>query len=112
MKNYQVKITPQASGQILEYALYIQNELCNPQAAQKFLEDIRNAVNNTLDRVFSRHPLTEEEPWHSEEMRMAVVRGYLIYFWVDEETDTVHVIAVIYEKRDQAEQLSKIDMKD
>lgn len=43
---------------------------------------------------------------------MAVVRGYLIYFWVDEETDTVHVIAVIYEKRDQAEQLSKIDMKD
>lgn len=46
MKNYQVKITPQASGQILEYALYIQNELYNPQAAQKFLEDIRNAVNN------------------------------------------------------------------
>lgn len=111
MKNYQVKITPQASGQILEYALYIQNELCNPQAAQKFLEDIRNAVNN-LNQSPSRHPLTEEEPWHSEEMRMAVVRGYLIYFWVDEETDTVHVIAVIYEKRDQAEQLSKIDMKD
>nr|WP_106790158.1 type II toxin-antitoxin system RelE/ParE family toxin [Massilistercora timonensis] len=111
MKKYQVKITPQANGQILEYALYIQNELCNPQAAQKFLEDMRNAINN-LDQSPSRHSLTEEEPWHGEEIRRAVVRGYLVYFWVDEERDTVHVIAVIYEKRDQAEQLSKIDMKD
>lgn len=45
-------------------------------------------------------------------IRMAVVRGYLVYFWVDDETDTVHVIAVIYEKRDQAEQLSKINIED
>ena len=36
----------------------------------------------------------------------------LVYFWVDDETDTVHVIAVIYEKRDQAEQLSKINIED
>lgn len=111
MKKYQVKVTLQANEQLLEYALYIQNELYNPQAAQKFLEDIHNAVDN-LDHSPNRHPLTEEEPWHSMGIRMAVVRGYLVYFWVDDETDTVHVIAVIYEKRDQAEQLSKINIED
>ena len=80
MKKYQVKITSQANGQILEYALYIQNEFCNPQAAKKFLEDIRNAVNN-LNQSPNRHPLTEEEPWHSEEVRKAVVRGYSEDIW-------------------------------
>lgn len=37
MKKYQVKVTLQANEQLLEYALYIQNELYNPQAAKKFL---------------------------------------------------------------------------
>ena len=111
MKKDQVMGTLQANEQLLASARYSQNELYNPQAAKKILEDMRNAVDN-LEHSPNRHPLTEEEPWHSMGIRRAVVRGYLVYFWVDDETDTGHVIAVIYEKRDQAEQLLKINIED
>ena len=102
MKQYTVMLTKQASNQILEYAAYIQNELLNPQAARKF------AVAG-LDTMPQRHPLLEEEPWRNQGVRKMVVRGYLVYFWVEEQTATVHIIAVIYGRRDQLAQLLKMD---
>lgn len=38
-----------------------------------------------------------------------VARGYLVYFWVEEQMETVHVVAVIYGRRDQLAQLLKMD---
>lgn len=65
MKQYTVMLTKQASNQILEYAAYIQNELLNPQAARKFVKDLREAVAG-LDTMPQRHPLLEEEPWRNQ----------------------------------------------
>lgn len=33
------------------------------------------------------------------------VKNYYIYFWVNDDTKEVNIIAVIYVRRDQAEQL-------
>ena len=108
MKQYTVMLTKQASNQILEYAAYIQNELLNPQAARKFVKDLREAVAG-LDTMPQRHPLLEEEPWRNQGVRKMVARGYLVYFWVEEQMETVHVVAVIYGRRDQLAQLLKMD---
>ncbi len=40
-----------------------------------------------------------------------VVRGYLIYYWIDHETETVHVTGIVYGKRNQAEQLAVMDLE-
>lgn len=53
-------LTKQASDQILEYAAYIQNETINPQAARKFVKDLREAVAG-LDTMPQRHRLLEEK---------------------------------------------------
>lgn len=110
MKQYTVMLTKQASHQILEYVSYIQNELLNPQAARKLVKDLREAVAG-LDTMPQRYPLLEEEPWRSQSIRKMVVRGYLIYFWTEEQTTTVHVVAVIYGRRDQFAQLLKMDLE-
>lgn len=109
MKQYTVMLTTQASNQILEYASYIQNELLNPQAAKKFVKDLREAIAG-LDTMPQRHPLLEEEPWRSQGVRKMIVRGYLVYFWINEQTAVVQVIAVIYGQRDQLAQLLKMDL--
>lgn len=36
------------------------------------------------------------------------VKNYLIYFWVDQENLRVQVVAVVYAKRNQAEQLAGV----
>lgn len=36
------------------------------------------------------------------------VKNYYIYFWVEEETKTVHIISVIYTRMDQDKQLKEI----
>lgn len=79
MRRYTVRLTKQASNQILEYAAYIRNELLNPQAARKFVKELHEAVAG-LDTMPQRHPLLEEEPWHSQGVRKMVARGYLVYF--------------------------------
>ena len=109
MKQYTVMLTTQASNQILEYASYIQNELLNPQAARKFVKDLREAIAG-LDTMPQRHPQLEEEPWRSQGVRKIIVRGYLVYFWINEQTAMVHVVAVIYGRRDQFAQLLKMDL--
>lgn len=47
-----------------------------------------------------------------QEIRKAVVKNFLSYFWVDDENRKVQVIAVIYAKREQLEQLKKSNITD
>lgn len=110
MKQYKVRLTTQASGHILDYAEYIQNELFNPQAARRFVKDIRAEV-NSLSQMPQRNPLVEEEPWHSMGIYKLMVRGYLVYYWIDDETEVVHITGVVYGKRNQINQLADMDFE-
>lgn len=110
MKQYQVRMTVQAEENILEYAEYIMTELLNPQTAVKFVEDMRLAV-KSLSFMPQRNPLVDEEPWRKMGIYKMVVRGYIIYYWVDNEMETVHVTGVVYGKRNQEEQLTAMDFE-
>lgn len=110
MKQYEVRSTIQANEHVLDYAEYIQNELFNPQAARKFVNDIRAAV-KSLSQMPQRNPLTEEEPWRSMGIHKMVVGGYIVYYWIEEDAGVVHVTGVVYGKRNQIEQLADIDFE-
>ena len=110
MKQYKVKVTIQASKHILEYAKYIRNELLNQQAARNFVDRIGVAIKSLCDMPY-RNPLVDEEPWRSKGIHKMIVRGYIIYYWVEEESEVVHVTGVIYEKMNQIDQLMDIDFE-
>ena len=71
------------------------------------LDTLENVI-SSLDMLPNRVPLTEEEPWHSQGIHKLSVKNYLVYFWVNEETKTVHVIGIIYARRDQRHALSNL----
>lgn len=110
MRRYTVRMTEQAEKHVLEYAEYIKYDLMNPQAAIRFVDDIRTAV-NSLIQMPQRNPLLEDGPWPNVELHKMMVRGYVIYYWIEDASKTVHVTGVIYGKRDQAEQLASIDLQ-
>ena len=104
---FQVKITPYALGQLQEIKGYISTSLQVPNTAKRWLANIKKEL-ATLSQLPARFPLAEEEPWHSQGVHKMSVGNHLVYYWIDEDTRTVWIIAVIYGRRDQKEQLSYI----
>lgn len=56
--------------------------------------------------------MIDEEPWRAEGIRKIVVNKFIVYYWIDKDKKKVQVTAVIYEKRDQIEQLKNMLMHD
>lgn len=103
---YFVKVTEQAQEQLRSIADYIALDCQAPDAALRLLELLENKI-TALAQFPHRIALTEEEPWHSYGVHKMPVKNFLIYFWIDEDACKVQVIAVVYNKRDQIDQLSK-----
>ena len=109
-KTYTVKITSQAEEQIQEIMHYIINDLKAPDAALHLLDALEDSF-TSLAHYPQRVVLVDEEPWHTNKVHRLPVKNFLVYFWIDEESLKVQVIAVIYDKRDQLYHLSKMDME-
>lgn len=109
-KMYQVEITKYAQKQVKDIARYVKIKLKNPDAATKLLVDLKTKI-LSLGNMPHRIPLTDEETWRSEGVRRMPVKNYLVYFWIDEEKRYVYVAAVIYNKREQKQQLFEMKME-
>ena len=107
---YEVRITLQAQAHLREIRDYIAQKLLAPEAAKSTVQRL-GTVMASLSQMPKRVPLIEEEPWHSEGVRVRAVRNFLIYFWVNEAKKTVQIIAVIYARRDQTSVLSQLDLQ-
>ncbi len=102
---YEVKISKQAERQLKEIFQYISYILQAPGTAEKMLDLLEKEI-LSLSSFPNRIPLTQDEPWHSQGVHKMVVKNYLVYFWVDENIQTVHITAVVYGRRDQKQLLT------
>lgn len=107
-EEYNVIITPEAQSDMLGIVLYIARDLGVPQAAKSLEQAFRLRI-SSLSSMPKRIKTVEEQPWKDRGVRRTLVRKYYIYYVVDDETRTVHVIAVIFAGRDQEQQLTDRD---
>ena len=108
---YEVKITTQAQEQMVEIIDYISHELFAPDAANNLLDKMEENI-LALSEFPERYQLIDEEPWRTEGIRKIVVNRFIVYYWIDKDKKKVQVTAVIYEKRNQIEQLKNMLMHD
>lgn len=77
-----------------------------------FLKSLNEVFNGSgimsLQTMPYRVKLIDEQPWGKLGFRKIRVKNYYIYFWIDENRKEVHILAVIYVRRDQAKQLEKL----
>lgn len=109
-KEYSVRIAPAAQTQLSELIRYITQVLQAPQAALHLLNQIDREI-QSLSHFPMRFPCLEDEPWHSMGIRKMPVKSVLVYYFADELTAAVHVIAVINGRRDQLSQLSLLEIE-
>ena len=105
---YKVKITPFAVSQLAETVKYISDVLLVPETAAKWLDVLQSSI-KSFSSMPNRFPLTEEQPWREKGIRKLNVKGFLVYYLVDEERKTVTVTAVVYGRRDQIGALKELD---
>ena len=85
---------------------YISFTLLVPDAAKNIVERIMITV-RTLESMPERNPLYKEEPWHSQGVRFVPVRNYLVFYTINNKTETVSVSRIMFGGRDISHQLDE-----
>lgn len=111
MKNrYKVQITKYALMQLEEIRNYIANELLASQAAYNLLLEMKKMA-ASLESMPERNPLVDIKKWRDQGIRKTIVKNFIIYYWTDEERQTVYITLIVYEKRNQLMELGKMKLE-
>lgn len=104
--NYDVQITEEADADlrgIFEHIAYKLRSLTNATGQLDRLE----AAIYSLDQMPERYALYQKEPWHSRGLRKLPVDNYLVFYVPIKETNTVHIVRVLYGGQDVEAQLNE-----
>ena len=105
--DYTVKVEPSALLQLEEIVKYISDVLLVPETTKKWLDEMEEAI-SSLDVFPFRFALIEDEPWKSNGVRKMAIKGFMVYYVIEEEKKLISVIAVVYGRRDQITALKEI----
>ena len=104
---YSVKLTPHAIVQIQETIGYISNVLLVPETAKVWSDYLQKEI-AALSTMPERFSVVDEEPWQSRGYRKKPVKNFIVYYYVENESKTVWVTAVVYGQRDQLHALKNM----
>ena len=92
---YKVKLTNNAIAQLKDAVGYISKILLEPEVARRWSDRIKKEI-LTLDNMPLRYPLVDAEPWRTEGIHKMAVENFIVYYWVNEDTTTVWITAIVY----------------
>jgi len=98
LEKYNVIIETPAISDIDGIFDYIANVLKEPRIAERICCSIESAV-FSLRKSPLWYSVIEWEPFFSKEIRKMPAENYLIFFTVDKELHEVHVLRVMYNRR-------------
>ena len=107
---YTIRIMKPAQIEMQEIYRYITGELSNPNAAERLILDIDDAI-RSLKTDPMRFALVPDKYLSSKGVRKVLVRNYLVFFIVREEEKAVSVMRVLYGRRDWMSLLGDIGRK-
>lgn len=96
---YEVVYLPTARHELEEIVEYLAVELKAPDAALDFIDAIDAMVHGLVDMPY-RHPLYHANFRLTHEIRFVPVGNYNVFYAVMEESKTVEIRRVIYQRRD------------
>ena len=91
--NYSVNISLQADKDIRAIYEYIALSLLSPETATALLSGLE-------ERISHLEYMPKRFPQYKNDIRVMPVNNYLVFYTVDDNTQTVSVLRVMYGKRD------------
>ena len=104
---FDYKLVDKAVSDLNGIVLYITNELCNPQAASKFIDKLANKIEDIRIYPESGSPVHNE---FLENIRKQIVGNYIMYYYPDMDNRIIYILRIVYAKRDMNEILIKLSI--
>lgn len=96
---YSFKILSAAQKEMVDIASYIRGDLGNPAAADKLALEIVRKAQKIADFPYSYQVISSLRLPTEHEYRRALVRRYLIVYYIDEKNKVVNIAHVVYAGR-------------
>ena len=84
-------IAPSAEDDLKRIVDYIALDLCNPEAAESFLDEL-DAVYDSLESMPGSFPYCKDGYLRANEYHQAGIKDYLMIFRIDDGGDTVRIL--------------------
>jgi len=98
MDNYHVNVTDTAFEDLESIALYIKDELKEPDLAVKLVLELKKSI-FSLDALPLRHALVNDKAIAGQGYRGFLVGNYIIFYTVSEYSKTVDISRILYVRR-------------
>ena len=103
------RLTKRAESDLDGIVSYIAVVLVNPQAASDFVDKLQDKIEET--RAFPESgSLIYNEFLQLENVRKKLVGNYVMYYLLDMEEKIIHILRIVYGKRNMDEILKKLDI--
>ena len=99
MKTYNVIIDPTAESDMRGIHKYISETLLEPDIAKRIYLSIKKQI-MSLDQMPSRHKIVVDEVLAQRNVRALFVENYCAFYVVEETKKEVHVLRVLYKRRE------------
>lgn len=99
MIRYKIEIAQPAVRDLQDILDYIANTLKEPAIAQRIYTSIKKEI-LTLSSMPERNRVVDDEPYAAMGVRRLFVENYVIFYVVDQGRRSVHVLRVLYNRRE------------
>ncbi|MBQ7862535.1 MAG: type II toxin-antitoxin system RelE/ParE family toxin [Clostridia bacterium] len=99
MKAFKVIVQESAELDLTGIIEYIAVDLQEKAVAVKLYKKISEAI-SSLSEAPGRCAVIDAEPYKPMRIRRLIVENYSIFYFVNNETETVHILRILYNRRD------------
>ena len=101
---YKLEFLPLAQQDMIDIVQYIGVELKSPYAANRLADELVSADEGIVDFPYSTPAYTPSRQLKHEYRRL-LVKNYILFYWIDEQTKIITIARVIYVRRDYEKRL-------
>ncbi|KAF5081241.1 ParE toxin of type II toxin-antitoxin system, parDE [anaerobic digester metagenome] len=99
MATYSIEISEPAENDLRDIVLYISSQLSSPMTAINMIDTIEEALLG-LTEMPQKCPAVPDDRLASMGYRKLLVKNYVAFFTIDEQSKVINVERILYARRD------------
>lgn len=102
MNKYRILLTKNAKDDLIEIRNYITYDLLSPDISKKFIYGLRKSISQLYYFPY-KFPQIETKYIDGQSYRYMPYKNFLIFYEIKELEYTIHILRILYKKRNWAE---------
>lgn len=97
--SYKLVVSKPAENDLEDILQYISKDLSVPKAASDFLDEVLKCYDNVSETPLM-YALCDNDRLKGKKYRKAIIKNYIMFYRVDETSNTVYIMRFLYGRRD------------